>query len=286
MLMECLTSIAMQETDFAVAVIVSDNQSDGGNQSIVESCAETFPFPLQYVHEPRRGISNARNAAFSKAINLGADWIAVIDDDETADPHWLSSLIARAEECGADMVGGPVARRYPANYPINLPRLPWRRAPQSPDAGPASTANALISVRSLSALGVELRFDPSLESGEDREFFGRAYAAGALGAWSNNAVVTETAVVSRYGIKGCIRRGYNSGKRRFAEKGAKSLISAALRMIGGPIKIALSPLAIVAGPRAFSTVSYAGFRTMASGAGAFAGFFGARSNFYHKIDGF
>jgi hypothetical protein len=42
------------------------------------------PLPVRYLHEPRRGMQ-ARNAAMAKAVELGVDWIAVLDDDEEAD---------------------------------------------------------------------------------------------------------------------------------------------------------------------------------------------------------
>jgi succinoglycan biosynthesis protein ExoM len=65
----------------------------GARLTVARFCA-TAPFPVYYVHEPICGIARARNAALDKATELGADWIAMLDDDEVADPRWLANLMA------------------------------------------------------------------------------------------------------------------------------------------------------------------------------------------------
>jgi glycosyltransferase involved in cell wall biosynthesis len=68
-------------------------RSCGRCRATVASFLSYAPFPVFYVHEPRRGIAQARNAAMAKALEIGADWLAMIDDDEVADPDCHERLV-------------------------------------------------------------------------------------------------------------------------------------------------------------------------------------------------
>jgi succinoglycan biosynthesis protein ExoM len=284
MLRECLRSLAKQVVSAGATLkaVVVDNQPDGGNRAAVEELARTFPFPLHYVHQPERGISSARNACLDKAHALGADWLAFIDDDEVANPLWLSQLLSEAEESKADVIGGPVAFHYPKDYPAHLERRKWRLMPNAA----ICTGNVLISMNFLRGFETAPLFDRNLSASEDRAFFTILRENGAVFNHAPAAVVTETAMVSRYSLWGRIKRGYNGGKRRARERGKSVAFASALRLLVGPLKIALSPLAMLGGVQAFTTVCHAGFRTTASGAGAIAGLFGAEPVFYRDIDGY
>jgi succinoglycan biosynthesis protein ExoM len=279
MLLECLNSLSMLTIpgQCSVAVVVIDNEQEPNNRDIV--CG--FPGFL-YVHEPLRGISNARNAALQAAFSVAEDWIAFIDDDEVADRFWLSRLLSKAEESKVDVIGGPVAFHYPENYPAYLERRKWRFSPNAPTV----TSNVLISMNFLRKFDPTPSFDRNLAAGEDRAFFTLLRENGAVFERADNAIVTETAVVSRYSLWGCIKRGYNGGKRRARERGKRVAFTSALRLLVGPLKVALSPLAMLGGIQAFTTVCYAGFRTTASGVGAISGLFGAEPVFYRDIDGY
>ena len=50
------------------------------NEQTVAEFAATCPFPIQYVREPTRGISRARNAVLD-ACEGRFDWVAMTDDD-------------------------------------------------------------------------------------------------------------------------------------------------------------------------------------------------------------
>jgi glycosyltransferase involved in cell wall biosynthesis len=96
MLARCLDSLPKQAIadQIAVLLVVVDNNPAGSARlNAAQFCAEA-PFPVYYVHEPVRGIAGARNAALDNALELGSDWIAFIDDDETTDADWLAVLMA------------------------------------------------------------------------------------------------------------------------------------------------------------------------------------------------
>src|SRR2546426_1111000 len=75
--------------------IIVDNEPPPGNRPGVEAAAATAPFPMLYVHEPRRGISRARNAALAACAGR-CDWIAFTDDDCQPAPDWLAAQLAAA----------------------------------------------------------------------------------------------------------------------------------------------------------------------------------------------
>src|SRR5687768_8138920 len=75
-----------------------------------------LPVTSTVVEEP--GISAVRNAILAEARDGGADFIAMIDDDETASPGWLAELLRIQAAFDADVVGGPVLRDMPETLPL------------------------------------------------------------------------------------------------------------------------------------------------------------------------
>ena len=57
-----------------------------------------------YLHEPKLGLSNARNAGgqFSQA-----DYFGYFDDDAKAPPHYVETLLQTLKEYSPDICGGP-----------------------------------------------------------------------------------------------------------------------------------------------------------------------------------
>ena len=84
MLDDCLHSLCehIRPTDIEIVVIVIDNDPGGSAREIVAGYMDAAPFVVRYLHEPRRGIAFARNAALDAAQESGAKWIAFIDDDD------------------------------------------------------------------------------------------------------------------------------------------------------------------------------------------------------------
>jgi len=86
---------------------------DNGSADATRAVAAAAPpaLGLRVVHEPRRGLSNARNRAIDEATG---DYICWTDDDVLVSPDWL---VAYAEEMwshpAADIFGGPVEPWFP-----------------------------------------------------------------------------------------------------------------------------------------------------------------------------
>jgi GT2 family glycosyltransferase len=102
MLARCLEALACQVApqDCDVEIIVADNEPTPRNREAVAAFAGRCPFPVHYVHEPRRGISHARNAVL-EACEDRFDWLAFTDDDCVPASDWVAALLAAAERHSA-----------------------------------------------------------------------------------------------------------------------------------------------------------------------------------------
>jgi glycosyltransferase involved in cell wall biosynthesis len=104
--------LAQQTAGVSCEVLIVDNASTDSTREIV--AAYTDP-RLQYLFEPRRGASNARNTGVQHAR---ADIIAFVDDDVVPDPDWVCRIKQTMDahpdvDCigDASSLAGPVRRR-------------------------------------------------------------------------------------------------------------------------------------------------------------------------------
>ncbi len=100
-LRRCLDSVLAQGYP-RLRLLVVDNAPDG---DATRRLVAALP-GVEYLCEPRPGLSRARNAALRAAPQ---DLLAWLDDDEVADRYWLAELArALVEHPAADVVTGPV----------------------------------------------------------------------------------------------------------------------------------------------------------------------------------
>src|SRR5262245_23708483 len=112
--------------DVEVHVIVVDNSRDGSAAETCNAYVAHGRFSLSRVHEPRKGLSLARNAALVAACEVPARYVAFVDDDELPSPWWLQSLSDTIGTTEAAAAVGPV-------YPVfEVP--PGRWVPTSASA--------------------------------------------------------------------------------------------------------------------------------------------------------
>ncbi|MGE5768173.1 MAG: glycosyltransferase family 2 protein [Bacteroidota bacterium] len=197
-----------------VCGIIVDNSTGAGAQGQVAAAAAGFPWPLHYVSEPRRGITFARNAVLEKAQALDCDFVAFIDDDEVPAPAWIVALLAAQRRSGAAAVLGAVQPVFPPETPAWLIAgrfFETHRYADGAEIDDAHTANVLIDLRRLAALG--LRFDHryALTGGEDTMLFRDLLDAGERIVYAADAVVHETVPASRARLPWLLRRWYRTG---------------------------------------------------------------------------
>ena len=211
----CLAQEGVDPGDFEVIVI--DNSPEARAREVI---ADQFAQPqVRYVHEPRPGVSHARNTGVAEAKG---EFVAFLDDDEKAPPHWLSALLAHTRQ-GALAVVGPVNEYVDERFkdihdPSSISIV--QRDLDLPDGGDASdlyhylgTGNSLFSR--------EVCFDTDEpfalefnEGGEDIHFLSRLRERGIKLIWAANAGVDEYVPASRLTVKYQAERKFRAGQGR------------------------------------------------------------------------
>ncbi|AZO40975.1 glycosyltransferase family 2 protein [Mesorhizobium sp. M7D.F.Ca.US.005.01.1.1] len=199
-------------TGFDVRIIVADNDDTPTASDLVTALSRELKLPIHYQHAPARNISVARNACLDASI---ADFVAFIDDDETATPSWLTELVAMAEASGATAVLGPVRARYRPDAPDWMRRgdfhstLPvWVRG----EIQTGYTCNVLLRMGSDSLRGRRFSLARGQTGGEDTEFFDQMHKAGGRIAFAPEAWVDEVVPRSRAAFDWLGRRRFRVGQ--------------------------------------------------------------------------
>ena len=206
--------------DVCLRIIVADNDATPEAKARVAQAAADHGVDVTYVHAPSRNICIARNACLDAATG---DWIAFIDDDETAAAQWLGALLEFANQSGCDAVLGPVQAVYGPHAP------PWLKAADLHSTRPVMTpggirkgyaGNVLIRRSAIETRG--LRFDLALgrTGGEDDDFFYRLTDSGGVIGFAPEALAYEPVPAERATLAWLLRRGFRTGQTHGARLSA------------------------------------------------------------------
>ena len=209
-----LRSVFAQEGAPELELIVVDNDPAGSARETVRRLQPLSPWPLLYVHEPRPGVANARNAGMAAA---SAPLIAFIDDDEEAEPDWLARLLSARERYDADAVFGPVKTRLPEEVTENrgyFERFFAREGPAESGVVERHWGCGNSLVRRAAMPNPEQPFAEFRNEigGEDDLLFGQMQAAGARFAWAADALLWEHPDPSRITLDYTLRRAFSYGQ--------------------------------------------------------------------------
>jgi succinoglycan biosynthesis protein ExoM len=287
-LLEGISRLAFGELEPDVRIVLIDNDPDGTAAESSRAAADFLRWPVIYLHEPRRGISHARNRAVEWAREA-VDFIAFVDDDEIPDPAWLDQLLTVQRQHDADVVTGPVLSVFETPVPDWLAREPAFDRPRfatGTRVGIARTGNVLIRV---ARLGDSYRFDArfGLSGGGDTLLFLQLLQAGSSIVWANEAVVDEWVPANRATALWSLKRAFRAGNAwSLCEREIRpSQMVRLLRLAKGVVRVmqgvALLPTAIVLGPRG----AVRALRYICLGAGNAAGVFALRYQSYLEADG-
>lgn len=217
--------LAQRSVDFAaLEIIVVDNDQVPSAQSTVEDLAQGAACLVHYVHEPRAGVANARNAGMARASGA---LIAFLDDDEEAPEGWLAALLAAQARFDADVVFGPVRGRAPdsvVEHRDYLERFFSRLGPA--EAGVIDhyygCGDSLLRRAALPDPVSPFAVERNQIGGEDDMLFGQMQAAGARFAWAPDAWVWEDPAPDRLTLDYTLARAFAYGQGPSAHCAAAS----------------------------------------------------------------
>jgi succinoglycan biosynthesis protein ExoM len=209
-----LLSLAMVDVPDGVSlrVIVADNDQTPSAEPLVESLRARLPWGVVYVHCPAGNISIARNACLDAS---DAEFLAFIDDDETATEGWLQHLLAKAIETNADAVLGPVHAGYGENAPQWMQQGDFHSTfPVFVNAEILTgyTCNVLLNLRSTRVLGRRFNLALGKTGGEDTEYFTQIHQTGGKIAYAPEALLYEPVPRQRARFDWLAKRRYRMGQ--------------------------------------------------------------------------
>ncbi len=203
-ILDTLATLKAQTTPRRFAIILIENDAEGREGVTAAApgfAAGTYDGMVIVAHE--RGNCSAYNAGLQTALTHFPHFrhLAIIDDDEAADPDWLEALCLAAETLGADIVGGPQVPVFAdpahagfASHPVFAP------AYAASGLVPAlySSGNLMIGRQVLAAMPapfLDTKFN--FMGGGDSDFLSRAAVRGFKLAWCSEAIVRETVPARR-----------------------------------------------------------------------------------------
>ncbi len=204
-----------------INLILADNDEACSAEEIFQSFKDRLPFAADYIVEPERGIVYFRNSVLKKAIDINADFVAFIDDDETVDPLWLDEMLKTLRKYNADVVDGAVDRILPEETPKWIRRgkfLDWHSFKTGTLRQSGSTSNILFKIKLVKDWG--LRFHPALNfaGASDTFLFRQAYLKGAKIVWMDERYVQEHFPPSRVTRGWILRRAFRRTNSKFIRK--------------------------------------------------------------------
>lgn len=217
-LMQTLESVALQTGlgEVECCVIIADNDETKSALPLVEQAQTAHPMRLHYVHAPAFNISVARNALLETAQLLGADFLAIIDDDETATADWLRHLLDEIETTNADAVVGTITAVYRPDTAAWLQKArPHDTAPVIQRDGRILTGycgNVMLRLGSPFLQGHQFNPALGLTGGEDDLFFRTMVRAGGRIVYAPEAVVLEEVPEARESLRYLLLRKFRAGQ--------------------------------------------------------------------------
>lgn len=201
--------------ELEVLVVVVDNDRTDSARAAVEpmvGVAAERGIEVRYEHEPRPGISAARNRAMDAGGD--ADVLVFIDDDGEPTDDWLGLLLATAAAFDAQGVVGRMVPTYatePEAWVLASGAFerPLRPTGTVMPGGP--TNNLLFDLRFARANGVRFDDDMSVTGGGDSLFTRQLVAAGARFVSCDEAVVVDHIPPERLTRRWVLRRRYRFG---------------------------------------------------------------------------
>lgn len=201
-----------QNTPVSLQFIIVDNDQNGSAGEIVSEMTAHLPGEVEYLVEPRQGVSFARNRGIALAET--ADWVALVDDDERVESDWLANLLWAAEYYRADVVQGPVIPEYAGEVPNWIDPghyLLGKRQFEGELLSEARSGNLLIKNALLKEIEGPLDARLNRSGGGDTLLTRALKRKGAKLIHTNRARVYEKRPAERLSLKWMFKRNFRIG---------------------------------------------------------------------------
>ena len=158
---ECIDAILA--TDYPAdrrEILIVDNGSTDGTAPVIQSR------PVRYLHEPKRGVSNARNHGIAES---SGEILAFVDADCIVEPQWLTEIARAFQDPEVGCVAGHLEHAPPrTSAERQAARMlgDWQRFAFTSKPAYAITANAAYRRDVLDEIG---GFDPHMTRAQDVE---------------------------------------------------------------------------------------------------------------------
>ena len=198
-------------------LIIIDNDPAASAADAIEILRGECPDGLTFVsaHEPRAGVSNARNRAMSL---VSTDLIAFLDDDQSAaNPDWLETLYALHMEFKPAVCFGPLVTQLPESVTEHIDYFSafFGRSDPSPRGlidQYHGGCNTLIDVAKLPPQRPLFAESANEAGGEDDILFEQIEMQGGTFAWEPDAPVFEHVPVHRARLGYTLKRAFAYGQ--------------------------------------------------------------------------
>jgi len=211
--------------DIILEIIIVDNDIEKSAKKIVSEFSDTSLVTISYYEQPIQNISLTRNMTIDKS---SGHYIAIIDDDETADNYWIRNLIDTVVRFNADVVFGYVIPVFPHDTPAWMQQreiyfMTMGKTGDSPSN--YYTTNCIVKASNVKKFN--LRFDPEygLSGGSDGVFFNLLYEYKFKFVVCREAITYETVPAHRNELKFLcnrfITKGSNYGRTVIASDNSK-----------------------------------------------------------------
>lgn len=209
---------SLKEINYPVGIkteiLVVDNDRNSSAKGVCES--SVLPVKLHYVTEEKKGLSNARNRALFKGIELFASHIAFIDDDEVADINWLVNHVDFYNRFENIYISsGPTYKKFEQNYPDYILENRIFRVHSSKKLGQVkktcASGNVFFPINICEENDIYFSEEFNYSGSEDTDFFSRLSGLGFEIGWNYNAVNHEIVDEERASLKWILNRAFHNG---------------------------------------------------------------------------
>ena len=208
--------------DGAVELVIIDNASTDDTARVCEAFRHDAPGRTRVIHEPRAGLSFARNRGLAESTG---ELVAFVDDDIYFDPAWLRAVL---DAFHAHPEAGAIGGRSIPVFETARPR--WVHDSMMVYYGSTNSGDQLRPMRFPEhPFGVNMalrrdvfdrvggfrtdlgRIGSSLLSNEEKDLFYRVHAAGIASLYVPDAVIHHRVPAERVSKAWLLRRAYWQG---------------------------------------------------------------------------